>query len=69
MPPRSLPDNYRGPRSPEEAAAWLTAKGFAMSASTVRRLVDSGEIDADITPQGWRRIRQSVLERYVEEHE
>ena len=68
VPSRILPDDYRGPRSPDQAAAWLTARGFKASGSTVRRLVAAGKIDADRTKGGWVRIRQSALERYIREH-
>lgn len=68
MPSRILPDDYRGPRSPDQAAAWLTVRGFAMSGSKVRRLIDDGSIKATRTKGGWVRIRQSELERYIRDN-
>ena len=64
----SLPPGIKRPLSPAEAARWLTARGFAVSGRTVSRMVDRGELSAEITPDGWRRIRQSELERYVRDN-
>ena len=72
VPSRVRPDDYKGPRSPDQAAAWLTARGFEMSASTVRRLVKAGVIRAIPSKSGkgaWVRIKQSELERYIRDHQ
>ena len=68
VPSRQLPDGYRGPRSPDQAAAWLSERGFLMSGSKVRRLVHAGEIEASTTDGGWVRIKQSELERYIRDN-
>lgn len=68
MASRQLPEGFKGPRSPEQAAAWLTANGLPKSGSTVRRLVESGEIKATKTSDkkgAWVRIELRELRRYL----
>jgi excisionase family DNA binding protein len=50
--------------SPREAAEMLTAGGFPVSARTVARMVDRGEIAA-VRPGRYRRILKTTVEDFL----